>query len=265
MRTMKKITAIIVTLMLAVGCMFIPGDKAAAADIIPYSAGTLPAGKVMLASTDSPATDFKIVPGSTGYIHVTLIGSENDNPSGYITLLDSNKRALSDRLLYYTNSSYNYVVFGVKKGTVYYLRTTGILGVYNQQHAYGIGYTLKSAPIRKNTKKSKALNLKRKAKAKVVAIPATNKKKTQWYKFKVTKKRKTQIRVDASAMKSGSASIIIYCGKKKVGSANMSLGDVHTYTITHSTTYGKANKGTYYVKVTTNAKSNGAYSVRYLK
>lgn len=57
----------------------------------------------------------------------------------------------------------------------------------------------------------------------------------------------------------------VYCGKKKVASTTLYNGDVNTLKLTYSTSYGKAKKGTYYLKLSKSAKANGSYKIRYLK
>ena len=241
--------------------------------VIPYETRTLAAGKTMIASGytrangtfENKAGLFKIKPSKSGYITVSLKVYGYDTSFGYVTLLNSSKKAVSDKLWYYEGSKTSYIRFGVKKGTTYYLKVNGAAGSLSEQYAYGIQYKVTSAAVKKNTTKKKATNLKRKAKYTAVAMPATGKKATQWYKFKVTKQRATQIKVDATNVKSGKTTITIYCGKKKVGSSTISNGYVNTYTVTHSTKYGKAKKGTYYVKISKNAKANGAIKIKYAK
>ena len=40
---------------------------------------------------------------------------------------------------------------------------------------------------------------------------------------------------------------------------------INTFTVTHSTTKGKAKRGTYYAVITKSAKANGQYSIKFLK
>lgn len=87
----------------------------------------------------------------------------------------------------------------------------------------------------------------------------------QWYKFKVPKKQKTVLKVNAANIKSGSAKLILYYGKKKIGSSTISKGYKYTFKITNGTTYGKANKGTYYAVISTSAKCSGQYKIQYSK
>ena len=245
--------------------------------IIPYATRSLSAGKMMVASgkkgsTLGPTAYFKIRPTKTGYIRVKLLEDGQSYSYGHVTLMNAKKRAISDKLTYNSDSSTSYVVFGVKKGTTYYLRVTDCFGKgpnYSiadyYPYAYGVKYTISSATYKTNTKKSRAITLKRKAKAKNMVRVATGRTQSQWYKFKVTKKRTTHIMVDAGAMKSGTAKVTLYYGKKKVGSSTVVNGKKNTFTVTYSTTYGKAQRGTYYVKITSNKKCSGAYKIRYVK
>ena len=239
--------------------------------VIPYSARKLNAGKTMLVCgyKSNPKTDslakVKIKPTKTGYITVAFKEYGYSSAYGSVTLLNSKKKAVSEKLSYSSGSSYSYVVFGVKKGATYYLKATGFQGSRDNGYAYGIKYTIKAAALKKNTSKGKAVTLKRKAKAKTMARPATGKTMKQWYKFKVPKKQTTILQLDARKIKSGTAKITIYCGSKKVATQTVSNGYSTKYTITHSTTYGKANKGTYYAVISSNAKCNGMYKIRYVK
>lgn len=241
--------------------------------VVPYNTRSLKAGKVMVASgvkatsdnITAPATGmFKIKATKTGYIRVGIQEAGYSSSSAYVTLLNSKKKTVSDKLSFVTDSKYSYVVFGVKKGKTYYLKVTDASGSYTDQYMYGVIWKSYKATYKSNTSKKKAVTLKRKAKAKKMVKPATGKKMTQWYKFKVTKKRKTVLSFDASMIKSGTVKLTLYCGKKKIGSTKtIANGEAYNYKITNSTTWYKANKGTYYVKVATSAKCSGMYKVRY--
>ena len=148
--------------------------------VIPYSTRKLPAGKMMIASGyknsyQDSAAKFKIRPTKSGYITVTLKQYGYDSSSGYVTLLNSKKKAVSDKLWYYSSSTTSYVVFGVKKGVTYYLRVNSCQGSSSYQYAYGIKFKQKAALLKKNIKKSKSLLLKRKAKYKSMTRQATGK------------------------------------------------------------------------------------------
>jgi len=240
-----------------------------------YATRSLSAGKWMLTSANKTINNYsnalyKIKPSKSGYILVTLKQYGFNTSYGSVCLLNSKKKTVSDKLTYSNGSYPQKVVFGVKKGTTYYLKVTSCLGSSDYQYKYGISYKIYAAPLRSNTSKSKAKTLKRKAKYISTAMPATGKSSSQWYKFKVTKKRATQINIDTrnikySDYKSVKMTVTIYCGKKKVGSTSLVNGKVNPIEITYSTTYGKAKKGTYYVKITKSAKANGVYKIKYAK
>lgn len=235
-----------------------------------YATRSLAAGKWMLTSgykTNYNTTSalHKIKPTKSGYIRVYLKEYGYSSSSGYVTLLNSKKKAVSAKL-YFSNGSYpQSVAFGVKKGVTYYLKVTNCVGDSGYQYKYGIKYKIYAAALRTNTAKKEAKTLKRKAKYISAVMPATGKSGNQWFKFKVTKKRATRFTIDAKNIKSGKTTVTVYCGKKKVGSATLSNGKVNPFDVTYSNKYGKAKKGTYYVKITKSAKANGAYRIRYVK
>lgn len=110
------------------------------------------------------------------------------------------------------------------------------------------------------TKKSKAKSISRKKSKTNVLTASDAKKKTHWYKIKVSKKRKTQIKIN-TYNSSGSMTISLYKGKKKMNSRTLSYPGYVTFT-----SYRKLSKGTYYVKVTKNTKNtSGKYIVKYVK
>lgn len=240
-----------------------------------YSTRTVTPGKLVLASgyktnNNDSGAQFKIKPTKTGYIRVSLKEYGYSPSSGYVTLRNSKKKTISDKL-YFSNGKYpSSVQFGVKKGVTYYLKVNSCVGASDYQYKYGISYKIYAAKLRANTSKKKATTLKRKAKYISTAVPATGKSGSQWYKFKVTKKRATRINIDTSNIKysdykSVKLTVTVYCGKKKVGTTSLINGKVNPIEITYSTTYGKAKKGTYYIKITKSAKANGAYRIRYAK
>lgn len=125
---------------------------------------------------------------------------------------------------------------------------------------YAAKYGKKAYTGKYGTKKSKAKTIKRKKSKTNVLTASDAKKKTHWYKFKVTKKRKTQIKIN-TYNSSGSMTMTLYKGKKKMNSRKLSYPGYVTFT-----SYGKLSKGTYYVKVTKNTKNtSGKYIVKYVK
>ena len=209
---------------------------------------------------------FKIKPAKSGYIKVTLKERGYSSSSGYVTLLNKNKKAVSKKLSFISGSSTSKAVFGVKKGVTYYIKVANCSGSSSKAFVYETKFSNVKATVRSNTKKSKAKKLTRKASYISTVMPANNKSGNQWYKFKVTKKRKTVIKVDAKNLVSGTTKISVYAGSKFIGSSTISNGrggDVNAFTVTNSTTYGKANSGTYYVKIHKSQKANGVYKIKY--
>ena len=250
------------------------GDIAVLPYVFSYATRTLPVGKLMWTEgyktssagklVDSKAL-YKIKPSKTGYIVVSAAEFGRSTTAGYITLLNSKKKAISDKLTYNDSNKAKYVAFGVKKGVTYYLQATGFQGVADENYCYGIQYKNYAAALRANTSKKKSTTLKRKAKYITAAMPATGTSGSQWYKFKVTKKRATRISIDATYIKSGKTAVTVYRGKKRVGKTTLKNGKVNNLSVTYSSKKGVAKKGTYYVKVTKSAKANGRYRIRYVK
>ena len=225
------------------------------------------ASSVKGSSNEDTTLSYKIKPTKTGVITVTLKNYGYSDSSGYITLLSSGKSARSEKLYYSSTSSSRKVRFGVKKGVTYYLKVTGAYGTSSQCYKYGIKYSIASATNRSLSKKSNAKTLKRKATATSTLFTANGSTETDWYKFKVTSKRKTVFKVDASEMRGTDQklTITLYKGSTKVDSTTLYAGQSSEYTVTYGTTYGKANAGTYYIKITKTKKLSGKYKVRYVQ
>jgi hypothetical protein len=157
--------------------------------------------------------------------------------------------------------------FGVKKGKTYYLKVENAYGTYAENRLFGIKYSIENAKTRTLSSKKKAKVLKRKADATKTLFIASTGTETDWYKIKVTSKRKTQIKVNTSKMKSGNLKITIYKGSKKIGDTKTitnAKSNGKTYTI-KNTSSGKLTSGTYYIKVVKSTKASGRYTIRYVK
>ena len=218
-------------------------------------------------SNDYTTLYYKVTPTKTGVMTVTLKNYGYTGSYGYITLMNSAKKALSEEITYSSSGDAYKVRFGVKKGATYYLKVKTTYVTSSECYKYGIKYTVSAASDRSIGTKTKALNLKRGATATKTLFIAKSSTETDWYKFKVTSKRETVFKVDLTQMRGTSAkvTITVYCGSKKIASTTQSAGTSYDYTITNSTTYGKANKGTYYVKITRSTKLSGLYKVKYVK
>lgn len=243
--------------------------------IIPYSNNRLlkAQSKYLIAScvkgSDNKNTSlyYKIKPTKTGVINVTLKNYGSSSSSGYITLYNGSKKVRSEKL-YFSSSSDSYKVrFGVKKGNTYYLKMTDTYGNSKYNYKYGIKYSITAVTDRSISKKANAKTLTRKATATSTLFTANGTTETDWYKFKVTSKRETVLSVDASQMRGSDQklTITVYKGSTKVASTTLWAGSSNKYTVTYGSTYGKANAGTYYVKITKTSKLSGKYKIRYVK
>lgn len=210
---------------------------------------------------------FKVTPDRTGVMTVSLkeFGYHSAyGSSGTVTLLNSSKKALSNEVTYNSKVSGSRVYFGVKKGVTYYLKVTNCCGNEAYNYKYGIQYGMTSRTDRAIGSKSSAKKLTRKADATNTLFVASTSNSTDWYKFTVTSKRATRITINTSSIKSGSLIVTVYKGSTKIGTDTIPASyNGQTYDITYGTTYGKANSGTYYVKVVKGTKASGKYSIRY--
>lgn len=212
------------------------------------------------------STYYALTPAKTGTISVELKEYGRATSSGYITLYDKNKKQISEKVQYSTALASYRAYFGVKKGTKYYVKVDNCYGALSDGYHYGIKYTNTSGIDRALGSKTSAKKLERKAAATASVFVASNEKSTDWYKFYVASKRTTQFSVDTSEIKSGDIKITVYAGSKLVGTSTIKQASGgSTYTITHGTTTGKANAGTYYVKVEKQPKTSGKYKIRYVQ
>ena len=234
---------------------------------------TLPQGtsKWTLASGVNKAgepssTYFKVKPDRTGAMSVSLNEFDsNYSSTRYVTLYNSNKKALSNEVYYSSASSDYKVYFGVKKNTTYYLKVTDCYGNVSQ-NKFGIRYGMTSYTDRALGSKSSAKKLARKASATNTLFTAATSNSTDWYKISVTSKRKTVVRINTAGIKSGNVYVTVYRGSKKVGTDTIRASTKQMdYAITYGTTYGKADAGTYYIKLVKGTTASGKYTIRYVQ
>lgn len=183
----------------------------------------------------------------TGY--VTLTPSEG---SAYVTLCTSKRKAISseDRL-YGSSSSVTPLTYGVKKGTTYYFK------VKSGYNPFGINFKTTKVSEKSGTskKKAKTINSNKTAKGTIQANSST----VDWYKFKLTKTKKTNLWFKGHT--NGKLKITIYNSKSTEIYSTTERGSgfgCKIYSI------GKWKKGTYYVKVErANKKSSGYYTLKW--
>lgn len=204
-------------------------------------------------------TWFKVKPTKTGVMSVTLKEFGMNVSDGYVRLYNADKKAVSNTVTYSTADKVSRAYFGVKKNTTYYIKVSSCGGTESNYYKYGIKYSVSEKTDRALGSKSKAKSLTRKADATNTLFVATTSKSTDWYKIKVSEKRKTVVKVDASSIKSGNLYISVYKGDKLIGEKTLKANSTGEYTITGATA------GTYYIKIVKGTKASGKYSIRYVK
>lgn len=208
------------------------------------------------------ATWFKVKPSKSGLMKVYLQECGYESTYGNVTLYNADKKAVSEKISYSTSRN-NEICFGVKKSRTYYLKVENCYGSSAESYAYGVRYTISGMTDKAYSSKSKAKVLKRKASSTANLFTASTGTATDWYKINVSAKRKSEIKINASWIESGYLTVTVYKGSKKIGTGKVYAGNGNTFQITYGTTYGKANKGTYHIKVVKSKKANGKYTIQY--
>lgn len=204
-----------------------------------------------------------------GYITVAAeFGSRKYNRSeGYWRLYASNKKtALSEKNIPYSVGVYNtgskharQSIFGVKKGTTYYLRVQAYDGVR-------ISCKFKEVKEKCGNKRSKAPVLKKNKSVTGLILPKDKNK--DWYKIRIKKAQYIQLFYDIKSdgkFKISFCSIIgskLQSGKFGYTSSARRLVMKQHNSVTNKNS--KINAGTYYIKVEpVNKYSSGYYRLRW--
>ena len=189
----------------------------------------------------------------TVYITVNFNKADGLDYSGYITLLNSKKKAISDKTWVYADSSTSYkAVFGVKKGQTYYLRVSDIYDKAN------IKYTETAVSEKSGSTIKKAVTLAKNKTKKGVIVAGD---KTADF-YKVVLKKAGSFKIQVKGDSTGYIYVQPYNSKgKKIGSAYYVVyGNNSNRTVYTLNTF---SKGTYYIKVYgKNAKASGHYSLK---
>lgn len=121
-------------------------------------------------------------------------------------------------------------------------------------------YGAKAYTAKYATKKSKAKKISRKKSKTNVLTASDAKKKTHYYKIKVTSKRKTQINV-TTYQTGGKFKVTIYGKGLRTITRNLTYSQGRKFVSS-----GKLRKGTYYIKITKMTKNtSGRYTIKYVK
>lgn len=188
---------------------------------------------------------FKVRATSAGYITV-----QANNLSGNVTLMNSSKKKALSNAVSARDYSPTKVTFGVKKGT-YYIKAKNN---DTNDGIYQIKYTNKRIKEKSGKKKSRAVLLKKKRTKKGTIV--AGEKRTDWYKFRVTK-RKT-VRITMKGATNNKLKVAVYKGGRNIGK-----GTLYDFSKgVRLKSLGKLSKGTYYIKVYRGSKnSSGWYSL----
>lgn len=201
--------------------------------------------------SSSKAFNFKYTATKNGTVTI----SYTENAYGKVALLDSNMKLLSEDTTSSTNN--NVIVFAVKKGQTYYINSNA----YDFDSKIGINIKEKKIKEKSGKSKKKAVNIK--AKKKISGTILAGEKKADWYKLSNKKLKKLKLTV--TTMGVDDIKITVYNSKgSELGSRTIYSGYKNSYNIINGTVYGKASKGTYYIKVERAATtSSGSYTLKW--
>ncbi len=218
--------------------------------------GVLPAGRWATGYNYNGECLYKIKVPSDGIIKIEAgidPTTKYETKTSFNTLLlNSKKKAISDVTVSGDGAQYC-----VKKGT-YYLKATNKDGIVVARYKFSKVKTLK------NTKKSKAISIKKGKTAKGILLAGESKKESRWYKIVISKKRKVSI--TAKNLAGEGQKVYLY---KKGKSRLMASGSNELAYMGENGKYAfktrfPLDKGTYYLKVTKKSKKASVYySIRW--
>lgn len=204
--------------------------------------------------------DFKFKAEKTGLATFAVSYSS----STYVTLLDSNKKAISEEEIMSPEERNNTFSFAVKKGNTYYLRTKtsgiGMTGTNatGTNNLHTIRLTNSAYKYKGGSKRSKAIMIKYKKSVKGLLASGD---KAKFYKIKLKKGKIPVLKIDG--LVSGWLKIQLLNKKGKVVDSTNYIGGKKVFTISRSK---KLKKGTYYIKVSRkNLKSSGYFTIKNLQ
>ena len=185
-----------------------------------------------------------------------IIISHNSNYGYNAQILNSKKKELSEEQWCADSVGRAECQFAVEKGKTYYIRIRP-----NDSGTTYHKFKLVQKAVKENSGATKKKAVKIKAKKKVNGTIAAGSKKADWYKLSLSKKKTLTVTLSGEA--SSYLDITVYNSKgKKIGTQSLYGKNTLEAKVTNSTTYGKANKGTYYIKISRkNAKDSGVYQL----
>lgn len=185
-----------------------------------------------------------------------IIISHNSNYGYHAQILNSKKKELSEEQWCDDGVGRAECQFAVEKGKTYYIRIKP-----NDSGTTYHKFKLVEKAVKEKSGATRKKAVKLAAKKKVNGTIAPGSKKADWYKLTLSKKKTLTITLSGEA--STYVNMTVYNSKgKEIGSKYMYTKDELTVEVTNSRTYGKADKGTYYIKISRkNAKDSGIYKL----
>ena len=219
-------------------------------------AGVWPSGDKVIASGQTMAyyadssgiRDFKYTATANGKIRVACYSDY-----GYhVQILSASKGVLSEERWLTKGTGCD---LAVEKGKTYFIRVKSI------DSNKVLQFSLKQTAVKEKSGKSKKKAVAIKAKKKAKGTIAPGSKTADWYKLTLKKKKTLTINLTTDA--TNYLTLTVYNKKgKKIGSKNFYNAIKWKGTVTYSRTYGKADKGTYYIKISRKtAKDSGIYTL----
>lgn len=214
---------------------------------------TIKSGQVMTIGTSkyNETFYFKYKATKTGAVSFF----SNTTEYGKVTLTNAKKKDISYGEYLDRDNGYTFT-FAVKKGKTYYFKfVPGSSSV--KLHQVYVKYRM-AVKEKSGSKKSKAVTIKKKKKKLGTVLPGE--KKADWYKFKVTKKKKIKITIQSNI--TGTLKFEVFDKKgNRIGSCWSNGG---TEQLVSAGISKKTSKGTYYIKVSRyDTLSSGVYSIKW--
>lgn len=210
---------------------------------------------------DTSENLYKIVVNKTGLVTLNITFDKEDLQSARFTLLNSQKKPITDQVGVYTekneNGAYSNELnqfYALTKGT-YYVKVDARGGLHT------IKYTFSNVTDKSGASLGKAAAIKVGGSAvSGICTNADKKTKVDWYKFTLSKEKAIKVSIDSKVDGKLMAEI---CDSK---GNTVWYGSIYLYSGMESKeveSSGKWSKGTYYIKVyKTDEKSSGSYSIK---
>lgn len=209
---------------------------------------------------NNAVTLFKVTANATGYLYITDARTKGLNSGsymfGHVSLLDANQSYLSSESEgFFSNTDTStswmkYIVFGVKKGSTYYIRVNDTNSTGSNYNMY---YNIQPVSNKSGSKKSKAKKLK-KNKYTAGTITAGS-SRSDWYKYK---KKAHKVTITFNTAETNYKLKVTVYQKGRPVSASM-----YRSTNYHKFVYTSNKKGTIYIKISRgDSLSSGYYKMK---